>query len=181
MNINDLEDSCKEYKENEGRERFYDIALSIVDDHPLQASIIILSTWNSASFGFKMSNPENIKNLMESMETCKPLFDKIKDKEIQTANLDEIRDVIKEVYRILSKVQLIKYTGASKVMHLINRNLFVMWDGFIRKGYGFGTDAEDYFNFLKLMQSDFKGIKWNDKSKTLAKAIDEYNYVKFSL
>jgi len=177
-----LKQKCKEYKENEGRESFYDVAVNIVDDHPLQASIIILATWNSSRFRFFANNPQNLIDLKEAIEKTKPLFEKIKNKEFQTVNLDEIKDNIKEIYSIFSRVKGVEYTGASKVMHLINRNLFIMWDGYIRKEYGLkNNDAEDYFNFLKLMQDKFSNIKWDIPEKSLTKAIDEYNYVIFTL
>jgi len=45
-------------------------------------------------------------------------------------------------------------------MHLKVPKVFVMWDMHIRKYYGFNTgDADDYFNFLKKMQSLFKEAK----------------------
>ena len=66
-------------------------------------------------------------------------------------------------------------------MHLTIPEVFIMWDAYIRKAYGFKKgDSEDYFNFLKKMQVEFKDIK-KDKDRTLAKCIDEYNYVKFTL
>ena len=39
---------------------------------------------------------------------------------------------------------------------------------------------EDYLNFLEKMQQEFKHIGKKD-GRTLAKCIDEYNYVKFTL
>lgn len=35
-------------------------------------------------------------------------------------------------------------TAASKILHPFNPELFVMWDGEIRKRYGVGGSAEDY-------------------------------------
>lgn len=181
MNIEELKEGCRKYKEDEGRESFYDVAVSIVDEYPLHASIIILATWNVSRFRFIASDPQNLTKLKEAIEKCKPLFQRVEDEKLQTVDLDKIKDSVKEIYSILSKVKGVEYTGASKVMHLINRNLFVMWDGYIRKGYNFGNNAEDYFNFLKMMQNEVKSMEWVDQTKTLAKAIDEYNYVKFSL
>ena len=40
---------------------------------------------------------------------------------------------------------------------------------------------EDFLNFQKLMQKIFGHIDWSDERKTLPKAIDEYNYVMFTL
>ena len=36
---------------------------------------------------------------------------------------------------------------------------------------------QDFLNFQKLMQKIFGHIDWDEKEKTLPKAIDEYNFV----
>jgi len=66
-------------------------------------------------------------------------------------------------------------------MHLLNRNLFVMWDGYIRDEYEYGDAGEDYVDFLKQMQEKFKDIEWDMPDKSFTKVIDEYNYVTISL
>jgi len=61
-------------------------------------------------------------------------------------------------------------------MHLKIPQVFVMWDGYIRSYYGFKNgDAEDYFNFLKKMQSKFPDVK-EMFGRTIPKLIDEHNY-----
>ena len=91
-------------------------------------------------------------------------------------------------------------TGASKILHLIYPELFVMWDGAIRGGYGSGGKYEgvQYVDFLRRMQvlanyaiEQVKkecGVCRQDAIEslkcdvhTLAKTLDEYNYVKFTM
>lgn len=43
-----LMEACEEYPRIEQRARFYDFAVEIADDYPLQAAIIILAVWNVA-------------------------------------------------------------------------------------------------------------------------------------
>ena len=63
-------------------------------------------------------------------------------------------------------------------MHLLNRDLFLMWDRDMRDEYGYPiADEDDYLNFLKEMQEKIKDIEWDIPHKTLPKAIDEYNFV----
>jgi hypothetical protein len=181
VNIEILKKKGKEFKKAEGRASFYDIAMEIANEHPLQASILLLATWNVGRYRFKQSDTQNLADLKNAIEKCKPSFEKIKDKDFQSTNFDEIRDLVKDIYDILSKVAGVEYTGASKIIHLFNKNLFVMWDGYIRKEYGYGVTAEDFLNFQKHMQKKFVDIEWNEPSKTLAKAIDEFNYVNYTL
>ena len=80
------------------------------------------------------------------------------------------------IYFVSAKSPLI-----DELMHLTIPEVFIIWDAHIRKAWGFKKgDAENYFNFLKKMQQEIKGIK-KEKRETLAKCIDEYNYVKFTL
>ena len=67
-------------------------------------------------------------------------------------------------------------------MSLFNDKLFVMWDDKIRKAYRIRkTTSSDYLQFLMLMKEEVKEIVWTDSQKTLAKAIDEYKYSKYTL
>jgi hypothetical protein len=178
MDEETLKKACKRFKkENEPKASYYDIALEIVDAYPIQASIIILATWNSGRFRYMQSDTQNLLELQKAIKECEPLFGKVKEENFKTVKFDEIGDTVKRIYSTFSKVKGVEYTGASKVMHLLNRELFVMWDDPIRNNLGYGNTDEDYLNFLKDMQDKFKNTKWTMPKKTLAKAIDEYNEV----
>ena len=90
-----------------------------------------------------------------------------------------------------------KATGASKMLHVIYPELFLMWDGAIRCGYG-GHKWIWYTDFLRRMQrlANYAicqiekecGVSRGEAiarlkcdGHTIAKALDEYNYVKFTL
>lgn len=180
INIKTLKEMCKEFRKIEGRASFYDIAIEIVDSHPLQAVIIILATWNVGRFRFMVSNPQNLIDLKNALEKYKPLFKKVKSGDFQTVNFDKIGKTVKQIYSLLSKVKGVEYTGASKIMHLLNPNLFVMRDNGIRKKYKVEVNPKDFLEFQKLMQKLFGNIKWDEPTKALPKAIDEYNYVKYT-
>jgi len=97
----------------------------------------------------------------------------------------------------------LKYTGASKALHILNPDFFVMWDIDIREAYGCFKNEEGYFNFLlrtqreledvcdtyikdfgnnsnpikeipKKIYSDYKG-----QFKTIVKLLDEYNWAHY--
>lgn len=56
-----------------------------------------------------------------------------------------------------------------------------MWDQYIRNYYGFKKgDANDYFNFLVLMQKEFAHVIKPANGRTVAKLIDENNYKKIT-
>ena len=68
MNCEALKNACKDYEREEGRASFYDVALEIVDDHPLQASIILLAVWNMNRFRFVVSDGEFVINFKKAMK-----------------------------------------------------------------------------------------------------------------
>ena len=46
INVDELNQKCEDFRTQEGRASFYDMAIDIVDKYPLQACVIILATWN---------------------------------------------------------------------------------------------------------------------------------------
>ena len=175
VTLSELKEKCRKFEERERRAIFYKLASEIKDDHPLQAAVIILATWNAGRF--RLAGKKEIIKLKDELNSCKPLFDKLKGKEFRTSNFDELANEIKEIYSKLSKIEGVKHTGASKIFHLFCPNLIVMWDDCIRRMYGNNPTWQDFLNFQKLMQKIFGHIDWDEIEKTLPKAIDEYNYV----
>lgn len=182
VTIEELKSAGIQYKENEGRASFYDEAALIAKEYPLQASVIVLAVWNTMRFRFMTSHGENLFKLKSTLDACRPLFTKTEGYKIQTADIQKIRPVIQEIYGMLSKIKGVEYTGASKVMSLMNPELFVMWDDRIRKHYKIDThDGSSYVEFLSKIKKEVKAIDWSDTAKPLAKAVDEYNYVQYTL
>ncbi len=179
MDENSLKRGSEEYERLYGGAGYYDIALEIADTYPIQASIIILATWNTGRFRYLLANnARNLANLRSAIKECKSWFEEVRNEEFQMANFDAIGDVVRRIYSRLSKVKGVEYTGGSKVMHLLNPRLFLIWDAAMRKHYGYdGTDANDYLEYHKRLQRDVRSIKWHSRAKTLPKAIDEYNYI----
>jgi|SRR3989344_559229 len=175
--------NIKKFNKLEKRGTFYEMFIKLIkNDYDIEAYFLILSTWNFAGFRYAINDFDIVGFKKVIKNKCNPIFNRLKKKELKTVNFNEISKDVKELYNILSSIKGIKYTGAPKLMHIKNPKLFVMWDSYIKGYYGFrkGT-AEDYVNFLKKMQEMFKDIKWKNKNRTLAKVIDEYNYVNITL
>jgi len=179
MDEKELRRGSEAYERLYGGAGYYDLALDIADNYPIQASIIILATWNTGRFRYLMANnAQNLANLRNAIEECKPWFEQVKNKEFQTTDFDEIGEVVKRLYSKLASVKGIEYTGGSKVMHLLNPRLFLIWDAAMRKHYGYdGHKAIDYLKYHKQVQKDVETVKWRSSDKTLPKAIDEYHFM----
>lgn len=166
----------------EKRGSFYPMFLNMIKEgFKVEAFLFILATWNFASFRYAMKDFD-ILNFSNKVGLLEPFFNKFKEEKFLTINFNNYKNDIFKIYNIFYDIKGIKSTGASKLMHLATPSIFVMWDGYIRKYYGYKKgDASDYFDFLEKMRGEFKNIKFDEKNKTFTKAIDEFNYTKITL
>lgn len=154
MTQEEFDQHLKKFNELEKRGTFYPMFLNMIDKRfETEVFLFILSTWNFAVFRYAMKDFD-LKNFQKIVNDLKPYFNKFKDKSIETINFDDYKKEIIHLFNSLSEIKGIQFTGASKLMHLTISNVFVMWDGYIRKAWGFKKgNLEDYFNFLKIMQN----------------------------
>jgi len=82
------------------------------------------------------------------------------------------------------KTKRVGPTAASKALHLVAPNLFMIWDRAIRNHYMFEENGAEYVRFLVNMQTWLKILKTpidalqRRYGKTCTKIIDEYNWMK---
>jgi hypothetical protein len=176
----EFEEKCQEYDKIESRANYFERASKLLNKNfKTEARILLLATWNFAGFryGINEFNTEEFDYLFYSLN---PTLLKLKEEKIEKADFKKLEEDISKIYTPLSKIKGIQYTGASKLMLLENPSLFSPWDQYIRKEYGFGTSANDYSSFLGEMQKRFSHLT-APKNKTLAKAIDEFNYITITI
>jgi hypothetical protein len=178
----DFDDTISRFKKLEKRGSFYPMFLNLIEkDFKVEAFLFILATWNFASFRYAMKEFD-VNGFKNTIKKLNPYFNKFKNKDFKKINFDDYKKDIIYIFDTLSEIKGIQATGSSKLIHLTTPSVFVMWDGYIRKQYGFiNGNSEDYFNFLKKMQKEFNNIKFVNKNRTFTKAIDEFNYVKITL
>lgn len=175
----DFDNAYKEFEEIEKRGSLYPLFLKLMNrGDKLEAYLFILATWNFAGFRYLIRNFD-INKFNDSTNNLEPVFEKFDGKELRDINFNEFNKEIDEIYNTLSSQ--VKSVGATKIMHLRNPKVFILWDRRIREYYGFRNDSvENYIKFLGLMKEKFKDIKFSDKKRAFAKAIDEYNYVRIT-
>lgn len=184
LELGSLIKSHEEFRNVPGNE-IYNLARFITGEGGISnqagGAIILLATWNKQRFRIVKDYDALNDSIKLAFENSRPSFYRLENERLETANFDAIEDDIKEIYSRFSRIKGVEYTGASKVMSINNTSLFVMWDKYIRDKYGFGESAEEYARFLKECQWATKDIKWQHDSVSLAKAIDEHNYLNVSL
>ncbi len=177
-------------KKDEIREEVYRWALDLYKEgHEYESIILLLSTWNFAYFRFILTsfNLKNFKRDLANLEKEDFVF--FNKKSFKDIRLDDKKTVerIMRIYNTISNSG-IKQVGATKVMHLLKPDVFVMWDNGIIKHYSktykndkiigkIDKTAEGYINFMRLMQNLYMDGKFHslDTKFTIPRAIDLYN------
>ena len=172
-----------------------------------KARDFVVRTWKTRNMQAKS------EHLLPVLEKVLPKLNKLRGKTILDVCLDEniygesIADVICSSFKKIANCgppskrngrPNNEVTAASKIFHIINPELFVMWDRAIISGYGGYNRRLFYTDFLRRMQKlanyaicqiekecgvcrDEAIARLQCDGHTLAKALDEYNYVKFTL
>ena len=190
INENDLLKAHEEFNTEEERAKYYPLFSNLIKGgYEKEAFLLILATWNSGCFRF--AKKFNLEEFTEKLESLEKYFNRLKYLDFKTVLFEEHKEEITKIFDELSDIDGVKYTGASKIMHLKNPNLFVMWDFYISgqapkklcpKNYiKYEQSGQGYFNFLKKMKQEFGSLNSPVKDITLAKAVDEYNYVNITL
>lgn len=207
-----IREACGKYRCCYGND--YDTALSCYCDafakrrngpNPCKPSYE--EAWILLSFanGWNARMTANFLDVHRALCEIEPDLEKLRAKALLDVCLDD--KTLKLIGRIFEKLATCKSkerneaTGASKMLHIINPKLFVMWDGAIRSGYICKLEKKDwiwYTEFLQEMQRLAKQavceVMEQDEShsretaiasltgckRTLAKAMDEYNFLKYT-
>lgn len=155
--------------------------------------------WNTflKQWGEMQRNVPEVSDLTAGLRYTIPQCEKVGllNCKLREAKLNdaETQKIIKKIYEKFNSDDVFKIgpTGASKLLHLVNPDLFMMWESDIRgwledvawfKKQG-SWDAEMYLQFLQQMQKWAKSLhqkprvkKLIDKQKKpLAKLLDQYN------
>ena len=132
ITIKNFEKAIKQFDKRESRTNFFLLAQNLMKNgFEVEAMLLILSTWNFATFRYAVKSFDvlNFKKVIKSLEAN---FEKLEGKKFLKVDYDAHVKDLKTIFQSLSKINGVGYTGAPKIMHLKNPDLFVMWDGFIR-------------------------------------------------
>jgi hypothetical protein len=184
---------------------------SAVSPSDFQDSVItFLNEWGGRHI---RKDPEVAEVLLNGLNGLQNKFQSLSKDTLVTVNFDHQGKLVQEVFDDLRLISWqnrgshrsvtvhLGETFASKLAHIMNPSLFVMWDVAIAwhfKEHGMIKSFSDYAGFLKLMQeearsviSDFQasmggkdpalflsGKFGDDKPKALPKFLDEYNWIR---
>ncbi|WP_456472867.1 hypothetical protein [Methanocaldococcus sp.] len=146
--------------------------------------------------------PRDIKKLVNVIKSnsVQRYLNILKGKSLTTLNIDKYKKPIEYLYTELQNIKGVGPTAVTKILHLLNPHVFVMWDEKIRTHYGIKNEnptSEDYIKFMKKMKclalkflkyyardNNIKNLEYAERkiskhhrNKPLSKLIDEYNWL----
>lgn len=210
-NYTELVKWCKIFLQNESRDMVYKYAVRLARsknrDEKLDGILLLLTSWNATYYRYHpFSSDELIGRIKDLLNRTSRELRALHNKKLEDLNSEDFKKV-ESLFYCFWKNDAVGCTGASKVLHLLEPQLFVMWDSEIKKYYHRNFQKYEhkrshkcgnekcYSMFLKQMQECSQNlIKKKLKHKickecsnklfkvTLPKAIDQYNYAnaKFS-
>jgi len=187
--------------EEAGANAFYKRALKTVQigDEAAKAVGILsfLLYWNRAWYRYRGKNLDShIEEIEKAVKVINKLASNVPFKNLLEAQIDapQIQWFVREAFSIFDLV--CGETGASKALHLLYPDFFVMWDDKIRKAFHVSPDEEGYLAFLGKSKGDLSDIveSFSESEKeripfeeaykrleqsfgvSLPKALDEFNH-----
>jgi hypothetical protein len=166
---------CKKFHEEEPRDIAYVVSRNVISRDPNNISFIlagakvVIITWNAVRFQ-RLSKEvrDNLENdILEAYTKTKLELEKLREERLENLNLDdgELEESIKRIFLEFSSKKSIELTGASKILHVLNPFVFMMWDNSIRNAYHKlhadnhkAGSPECYLEFLKQSQEIIKTI-----------------------
>jgi len=168
---------CEKFHEMEPRDIIYLVARKIILENPpseyhiLAGIEVLLLVWNAV---YLQRQPAKVKrslenDILEAYRNTKNDFEFLKDQKLESIDLKNLDIVnrIKGIFKTFATHKSIESTGASKAIHLINPDLFMMRDNKIKTNYHklhpfYGIRRESleecYVEFMKTMQEVARGI-----------------------
>lgn len=168
---------CEKFHEMEPRDIIYLVARKLILENPnseyniLAGIEVLLLTWNAV---YLQRQPESVKrslesDILEAYRSTKNDFELLKVEKLESVDLKDLGtvNIIKKIFKSFAGRKSIECTGASKAIHLICPELFMMWDNEIKRNYHrlhpfyrirSESLEECYVEFLKTMQEVAKAI-----------------------
>ena len=163
-----------------------------LDHSEINRLVLFVNQWSS----HMPRDTDNVERVLGELKRQIPRLSRLNEHTLLDVELDETTcELIEGTFDAVANTgRRFESVATSKMLHAaVNPELFVMWDGRIMSGYGlYGSGGEYAQHFLPKMQSLARESmsQVNEESPvrsypppghTLAKVIDEYNYVKFTL
>jgi len=180
------------FREVEPRGLFYRAATELVDlalSHKTKLSVseaiaVLLQTWNVTFYRFNKFDAGHFDKLDTLLKQHADVLNSLRKRQIETSSADDEQ----KIARLFDDFEaLLGPVGAAKCLHLMAPSLFPPWDNAIAAKLRCrlarsGTNSSRYLRFFRCTKQQVLHLASEDKTlQDKLKAIDEYNYVTFTL
>lgn len=187
------DDLLKIHKKNKDFDKAYEPLLNVKDPwQDIDKVVDFVRRWDQ-----RVPVGRNKDKIMNTLRSLKDKFSLLNGIELECFNCQPANlDLTEKIFKSLSEIKLrtsnrvihLGSIGASKLMHAMNKCLFVMWDNGICKHYGVYPNEKGYLRFMETMQAvainilkEHKKVEISkETNRTLAKLLDKYNWINFS-
>lgn len=172
---------------------FYDFARTLVkkgwqegsDLSLTQGISVLLQTWNKGRYQRSPFNLEHFRDIRRLVTRKTDYLRQYSFRRISSLTQEDLRGV-KDLFIPFEK--LLGPVGTAKALHILAPDFFSLWDNPIAIAYGLRlhtVESKDngarYFTFMRCQQEQSHQIGNRiPQGITVLKAIDEYNYARFT-
>ena len=188
----DIEKARIAFEENEPRDLFYRVATTLVkqaikgnlDISTTDAVAALLQTWNMSYYRFRKFDAAHFEEIQRIIKDHPEVVSDLRQRNIgrlTAGDEPQVVSVFTDFEEVLGPV------GAAKCLHLLAPNYFPLWDRAIAQAYGIylgpkGKNGKKYFHFMETTRDQVLRLRKERKGKKhLVKAIDEFNYCRYTL
>lgn len=149
-----------------------------------EAIAVLLQTWNKAYYRFHAFDQDHLRQIEKLISVYANEFHNFRCRAIETcsdSDCQQCMTLFAAFEAILGPV------GAAKTLHLMAPEFFPLWDRKIADAYRLalkkvGDNAPRYWQFLMIAKHQSIHLGGHRRlGRNPLKAIDEYNYCKFTL
>ena len=149
-----------------------------------EAIAVLLQTWNKAYYRFHAFDQDHLGQIEDLISEHADDLETIRSRTIETCSDDDLPKCTK-LFDAFEAV--LGPVGAAKTLHLLAPEFFPLWDRKIADAYGvalkkIGHNASRYWTLMMTTKEQCLEIGGRDRlGRNPLKAIDEYNYCRFTL
>jgi len=191
--VGEIDAGRKAFRQREPRDLFYRVATELIDLSIRKATTlsvpealaVLLQTWNKNFYRFQDAFSEtHLKEIEDLVDSHWAQIIAFRQRSIESFGASD-QPVIVSLFTHFEGV--LRPVGSAKCLHLLAPRFFPLWDRAITKAYRIWLkrgpcNAELYLRFMGYAKQQSDALRREGETcQDLLKAIDEYNYVTYTL
>ena len=188
----DIEKARIAFEENEPRDLLYRVATVLIEQATkgntelsiADAVAALLQTWNQSYYRYHKFDAVHFAEIEEVVDKHPEIISDMRQRNIGSLKAGDETTVI---FLFTDFEVVLGPVGAAKCLHLLAPDFFPLWDRAIAEAYGVslgprGKNGKKYHGFMETTRTQVLRLQKERKGKRhLVKAVDEFNYCRYTL